>query len=50
MLSVFFKTFSRITTYNFVQINIITSNYAYYKIVRLKLRYEYSMMLILHKM
>ena len=41
--------FGRITTNNFVQINIITPNYAYYKIFQLKLRYEHSMMLILHK-
>jgi hypothetical protein len=45
----FFKILGRITTNNFVQINIITPNYAYYKIFRLKLRYEHSMMLILHK-
>jgi hypothetical protein len=32
-----------------MKINIITPNYVYYMIVQLKLRYEYSMMLILHK-
>jgi hypothetical protein len=32
-----------------VQINTITPNYAYYRIVQLELRYEYSMTLILHK-
>jgi hypothetical protein len=32
-----------------VQINTITPNYAYYKIVQLKYRYEYSIMQILHK-
>ena len=28
-----FKKFGRITTYNFVKINIITPNYAYHKII-----------------
>jgi hypothetical protein len=32
-----------------MKINIITPNYAYYMIVQLKLRYEYSITLILHK-
>jgi hypothetical protein len=32
-----------------MQINIITPNYAYYKIVQLKLRYEYPKTLIFHK-
>jgi hypothetical protein len=32
-----------------MKINIITPNYAYYMIVRLKLSYEYSMTLIFHK-
>jgi transposase-like protein len=44
----FMKIFGRITAYNLVQINIITPNYLYYKIVQLKLRYEYSITLILH--
>jgi hypothetical protein len=45
----FFINFGRITTYNLVQINTITPNYAYYKIVQLEFRYEYSITLILHK-
>jgi hypothetical protein len=45
----FFKIVGRITAYNFVEINIITHNYAYYKIVRLKHQYKYFMTLILHK-
>jgi len=45
----FMKIFGRITTYNSVQINIITPNYAYYKVVQLKPRYEYSITLILHR-
>jgi hypothetical protein len=32
-----------------MKINIITPNYACYMIDQLKLRYEYSMTLILHK-
>jgi hypothetical protein len=48
-LFVFFKNFGRISTYNFIQIDIITPNYAYYKIVQLALRYEYPMTLIFHK-
>jgi hypothetical protein len=32
-----------------MKIEIITPNYANYMIVQLKLRYEYSMTLILHK-
>jgi hypothetical protein len=45
----FFIIFGRITTYNFVQINIITPNYYYYKIVQWKLWYEYSIKLTLNK-
>jgi hypothetical protein len=45
----FFIIYGHITTYNFVQINTITPNYAYFKIFWLKLRYEYSITLILHK-
>jgi hypothetical protein len=45
----FLKIVGRITKYNFLKINIITPNYAYYMIVELKLRYEYSMTLILNK-
>jgi hypothetical protein len=45
----FMKIFGRTTTHNFVQIKIITPDYAYYKIVLLKFRYEYSMTLILPK-
>jgi hypothetical protein len=45
----FSKFFGRITTYNFVRININNSNYAYYNIVQLKLQYEHSITLILHK-
>jgi hypothetical protein len=41
--------FFRITAYNFIQINTITPNYAYHTTIKLKHRYEYSMMLILHK-
>jgi hypothetical protein len=37
------------TTYDIVQINTITPNYAYYNIFQLKFSYEYYMMLILHK-
>jgi hypothetical protein len=32
-----------------MQINKITHNYAYYKIVQLKLRYEYPTTLFFHK-
>jgi hypothetical protein len=32
-----------------MHINIINPNYAYYKIIKLKLLYEYSMTLIWHK-
>jgi hypothetical protein len=35
------KIFGRITTHNLVQIKIITSNYAYYKIVQLTFQNEY---------
>jgi hypothetical protein len=41
--------FGRTTTHNFVQIKIITPDYAYYKIVLLKFRYKYSMTLIARK-
>jgi hypothetical protein len=47
--SSFDKYFGHVTTYNFVQINIITLNYVYYKIFHLKHRYEHSVTLILHK-
>jgi hypothetical protein len=43
------KSSGRTTTHNFMQIKIFTPDYAYYKIILLKLRYQYSMMLILHK-
>jgi hypothetical protein len=43
------KIFGRTTTRNFVQIKIITHDYAYYKIVLLKFHYEYSMTLIPRK-
>jgi hypothetical protein len=43
------KNFGRTTTHNFMQINIIISDYVYYKIVLLKLWYEYSMTQILRK-
>jgi hypothetical protein len=49
MLLEFFKSFGRITTYDFVEINIITPNYVYYKNFLLKLSYEYYMMLIMQK-
>ena len=49
MLIELLKYFIRITAYNFMQINIITANYSYYNTIELKYRYEYSMMLILHK-
>jgi hypothetical protein len=45
----FMKLFGHTTTHNFVQINIITPDYTYYKIVLLKIRYDYSMTLILRK-
>jgi hypothetical protein len=45
----FLKIVGRITTYNFIQINIITTKYAYYMIVQLKLSYEYSTTLIFQK-
>jgi transposase-like protein len=35
------KIYGRITTHNLVQINIITPNYTYYKIVQLTLQNEY---------
>jgi hypothetical protein len=49
MLIELLNFFFRITAYNFIQINIITPNYAYYNTIELKHRCEYSMMLILHK-
>ena len=49
MLIELLKYLFRITAYNFMQINIITLNYANYNTIELKHRYEYSMMLILHK-
>jgi hypothetical protein len=49
MLNELLKYFFHITAYNFTQINIITPNYAYFNTIELKHRYEYSMMLILHK-
>jgi hypothetical protein len=36
-----YKIFGRITTHNLLQINIITPNYVYYKIVQLILQNEY---------
>jgi hypothetical protein len=45
----FFKISDRITTHNFLKINIITHKYAYYKIFQLEHRYKYSTTLILHK-
>jgi hypothetical protein len=41
MLFGFMKIFGRITTHSLVQINIITPNYAYYKIVQLTLQKKY---------
>jgi hypothetical protein len=41
MLFGFMKIYGRITTHNLVQINIITPNYAYYKIVQLTIQNEY---------
>jgi hypothetical protein len=49
MLIELLKIFIRITAKNFIQINIITPNYAYYNNIKLKLPYEYFMTLILHK-
>jgi hypothetical protein len=49
MLLVFFKNFGRISTHNFMKINIITPNNDYYEIVQLTLRYEYPETLIFHK-
>jgi hypothetical protein len=45
MLFEFLKSFGPINTHNFVQINIITPNFVYYKIVQLTLRYEYCTIL-----
>jgi hypothetical protein len=45
----FFKTFGRISTHNFMQINTITPNYAYYMMIHLTLRYECPTTLIVHK-
>ena len=44
-----FKIFGRLATHNFVKINIITPNYAYYEVLRLTLRNEYPTILIFHK-
>jgi hypothetical protein len=49
MLIVLLRYFFRITAYNFMQINIITPNYANYNTIELKHRYQYSMISILHK-
>jgi hypothetical protein len=38
-----------ITAYNFLQIYIIASKYVYYMILQSKHEYEYSTILILHK-
>jgi hypothetical protein len=35
------KNFSRITTHHLVQVNIITPNYVYYKIIQLTHKNEY---------
>jgi hypothetical protein len=48
-LSKIFNIFCVKTTHNFERINIITTNYVYYKIVKLTLRYEYNRTLIFHK-
>jgi hypothetical protein len=37
------------TTHNFERINVITPNYAYYKIVKLTLRYEHHRTQFCHK-
>jgi hypothetical protein len=49
MLFEFFKNFGCITSHNFVKINIITTNYAYYIIIQRTLQYEYPITLIFHK-
>jgi hypothetical protein len=49
MLVEFFKILGRITKQNLVQINKITLNCVYYKIIQLTLRYEHFIILILHK-
>jgi len=49
MLFEFLKIAGRITTYNVMKTNTITPSYAYYMTVQLKLRYEYSMTLIMHE-
>jgi hypothetical protein len=49
MLIVLLRYIFRITAYNFMQINIITPNYANYNTIELKHRYQYSMISILHK-
>jgi hypothetical protein len=43
------KFFGCITTHNFVQINMITPNYAYYMIVQLTRQYEYPITVNFHK-
>jgi hypothetical protein len=45
----FMKIFGRITTHNLVKINIITPNYAYYKIIQLTLQNVYFMALFFIK-
>jgi hypothetical protein len=49
MLFEFFKIFGCITTHNFTQINIITTNFAYYIIIQITLQYEYPITVIFHK-
>jgi hypothetical protein len=49
MLIEFFKLFGQITKQNLVQINKITLNCVYYKIVQLTLLYEYSTTLLFTK-
>jgi hypothetical protein len=45
----FFKNFGPINTHSLMKINIITHSYAYYKIVQLTPRYEYSTTLFSHE-
>jgi len=49
MLLEFLEISGCITTYNFMKINIITLDYAYYKIIQLTHKYEHSTTLILHR-
>jgi hypothetical protein len=44
-----FKICGHLATHNFVKINIITLNYAYYEVVQLTLRNEYPTTQIFHK-